>query len=76
MNLQHLKYFDVLAREQHYTRSSKILNVTQPSLSNAIASLEDELGITLFEKKRPECRINKTRKNLSRLHRPYFGYAG
>ena len=51
MNLQHLKYFDVLAREQHYTRSSKILNVTQPSLSNAIASLEDELGITLFEKK-------------------------
>lgn len=51
MNLQHLKYFDVLAKEQHYTRSSKILNVTQPSLSNAIASLEDELGITLFEKK-------------------------
>lgn len=51
MNLQHLKYFDVLAREQHYTRSSKLLNVTQPSLSNAIASLEDELGITLFEKK-------------------------
>lgn len=51
MNLQHLKYFDVLAKEQHYTRSSKILNVTQPSLSNAIASLETELGITLFEKK-------------------------
>lgn len=51
MNLQHLKYFDVLANEQHYTRSSKILNVTQPSLSNAISSLESELGITLFEKK-------------------------
>ncbi|GCF93514.1 LysR family transcriptional regulator [Enterococcus florum] len=51
MNLQHLKYFEVLAKEQHYTRSSKLLNVTQPSLSNAIASLEDELGVTLFEKK-------------------------
>lgn len=51
MNLQHLKYFDVLAREQHYTRSSKILNVTQPSLSNAIATLEAELELTLFEKK-------------------------
>lgn len=51
MNLQHLKYFDVLAREQHYTRSSKLLNVTQPSLSNAISSLESELGVPLFEKK-------------------------
>ncbi|MGX7197380.1 LysR family transcriptional regulator [Enterococcus olivae] len=51
MNLQHLKYFDVLAREQHYTRSSKLLNVTQPSLSNAISTLEEELGVPLFEKK-------------------------
>lgn len=51
MNLQHLKYFDVLAKEQHYTRSSQLLNVTQPSLSNAIATLEEELGVPLFEKK-------------------------
>ena len=51
MNLQHLKYFDVLAKEQHYTRSSKLLNVTQPSLSNAISTLEEELGVPLFEKK-------------------------
>ncbi|GEB28960.1 LysR family transcriptional regulator [Enterococcus casseliflavus] len=50
MNLQHLKYFDVLAREEHYTRSSKLLNITQPSLSNAISLLEDELGVQLFEK--------------------------
>jgi DNA-binding transcriptional LysR family regulator len=50
MNLQHLKYFDVLAREEHYTRSSKQLNITQPSLSNAISLLEEELGVQLFEK--------------------------
>ena len=49
MNLQHLKYFDVLAREEHYTRSSKLLSITQPSLSNAISLLEDELGVQLFE---------------------------
>lgn len=67
MNLQHLKYFDVLAREQHYTRSSKLLNVTQPSLSNAIASLEDELGITLFEKKGRNVVLTKTREDLSGL---------
>lgn len=51
MNLQHLKYFDTLAREQHYTRASKLLNITQPSLSNAIANLEEELHVKLFEKK-------------------------
>lgn len=50
MNLQHLKYFNILAQEEHYTRSSKLLNITQPSLSNAIALLEEELGVQLFEK--------------------------
>lgn len=63
MNLQHLKYFDVLAREQHYTRSSKLLNVTQPSLSNAISSLESELGVPLFEK-RPQCRFDEAWYNF------------
>ncbi len=53
MNLQHLKYFDVLAREEHYTRSSKLISITQPSLSNAISLLEDELGVQLFEKNFP-----------------------
>lgn len=50
MNLHHLRYFKTLATLQHYTKASKLLNITQPSLSNAIALLEDELGVRLFEK--------------------------
>lgn len=50
MNLTHLKYFVALAHLEHYTRAAEQLNITQPSLSYAIGSIEDELGIKLFEK--------------------------
>lgn len=50
MNLYHLRYFVTLAHLEHYTKAAEILAITQPSLSHAIASLEKELGIKLFEK--------------------------
>lgn len=51
MNLSHLYYFKKLAELQHYTQAAQELYITQPSLSGAIASLEAELGIVLFEKR-------------------------
>jgi len=51
MNLSQLQYFRTLAKEEHYTRAAQILSITQPSLSHAIAQLEQELGTRLFEKK-------------------------
>lgn len=50
MNLNHLRYFVTLAKMEHYTKAADMLNITQPSLSHAIASLEGELGVALFEK--------------------------
>ena len=50
MNLLHLRYFAELAQTQHYTRAAEKLCITQPSLSHAIAQLEAELGVPLFEK--------------------------
>lgn len=50
MNLLHLRYFVELAHTRHYTRSAERLCITQPSLSHAIAQLEMELGVPLFEK--------------------------
>ena len=44
MNLSQLYYFKRLAELQHYTKAAQELNITQPSLSGAIHSLEDELG--------------------------------
>lgn len=50
MNLNQLQYFVTLAHMEHYTRAAEKLTITQPSLSHAIASLEQELETQLFEK--------------------------
>lgn len=51
MNLNHLEYFLVLARTQHYTKAAELLHITQPTLSHAISNLESELNVMLFQKK-------------------------
>lgn len=50
MNLSQLYYFKKLAELQHYAKAAKELYITQPSLSNAISSLENELGVSLFQR--------------------------
>lgn len=51
MNLYQLRYFVTLAKEEHYTNAALQLHITQPSLTHAIHSMEDELGVRLFERK-------------------------
>ena len=51
VNLNQLHYFVKLAETEHYTRAAEELNISQPSLSHAISSLESELGTKLFEKR-------------------------
>ena len=46
----HLRYFVELAHTHHYTKAAERLCITQPSLSHAIAQLEAEVGVPLFEK--------------------------
>lgn len=50
MNLNQLTYFVTLAQIEHYTKAAKRLAITQPSLSHAISSLEEELDVPLFER--------------------------
>ena len=50
MNLYYIKYFVTLAEYKHYTKAANALCITQPSLSHAIAQLEKELGVPLFER--------------------------
>lgn len=59
MNLSQLYYFRKLAQLQHYTKAAKELYITQPSLSDSIASLEKELGIALFQKEGRNIRLTK-----------------
>lgn len=50
MNIDHLRYFIVLAQEMHYSRAAQRLNISQSGLSHAMAALEQELGVPLFQK--------------------------
>ncbi len=50
MNYNYLRYFSILAQLEHYTLAAARLEISQPSLSSAIRSLENELGVSLFEK--------------------------
>lgn len=54
----HLEYFCVAARLEHITRAAEELSITQPSLSKAIAQLEDELGVQLFDRVGRQIRLN------------------
>lgn len=51
MTLVQLKYFVKVAQSGHLTQSAKELLIAQPSLTQAIRKLEEELGFPLFEKK-------------------------
>ena len=50
MNLIHLRYFVELSRTGSYTQAARRLCITQPSLSHAMAQLEEELGVQLFRR--------------------------
>ena len=48
MEIRNLRYFLAVAREENMTRAAEQLHVTQPTLSKALKTLEDELGKKLF----------------------------
>ncbi|MBR2370581.1 MAG: LysR family transcriptional regulator [Clostridia bacterium] len=50
MDINKLKYFYTAAQLEHITRASEAMHLSQPSLTQAIRSLEEELGVPLFKR--------------------------
>ena len=60
MTLAQLNYFVKVAENGHLTQTAKELLIAQPSLTQAIRKLEEELGLSLFERSK-----NKLGKRIS-----------
>ena len=59
MNLNQLYYFKTVAKLQHFRNAADELNISQPSLSQAISNLENELGTYLFERHGRNVKLTK-----------------
>jgi DNA-binding transcriptional LysR family regulator len=58
MNLIQLEYFKMLANTENFTKAAEKLLISQPSLSKTIGRLEDDLGVTLFDRIGKKIRLN------------------
>lgn len=65
MNLQQLEYALTLEKLGSFTGAARALNMTQPALSLQIKNLENEIGISLFDRSRS--RIEPTEHGLKFL---------
>lgn len=50
MTLQRLKYVSMVERCGSFSKAAQKLYVSQPSASNLVHGLEEELGITIFKR--------------------------
>jgi hypothetical protein len=63
-----IRYFLALCQEQNFTRAAKRCGVSQPSVSNAIKRLEEELGGNLFHRTKNGAKLSP----LGVAIRPYL----
>ncbi len=68
VELRHLRYLVAVADGLSFTRAARALRVAQPALSRQIRQLEEEIGVTLFER-------NSRRVSLTEAGRAFLAEA-
>jgi LysR family hydrogen peroxide-inducible transcriptional activator len=69
MNLRDLTYFCAVAETCHFGQAAERCHVSQPTLSAQIRKLEEELGITLFERSNKSVRLTDVGQEILTIAR-------
>jgi LysR family hydrogen peroxide-inducible transcriptional activator len=64
LTLKHLRYFDALARYQHFGRAAEACSISQPALSLQVKELETVFGTALVERSAPRIRLTTVGKDF------------
>lgn len=59
ITISQMKYFLEVCKHMNVTRASETLHISQPSISNSIRDLEDELGVNLFHRVKMRLSLTK-----------------
>lgn len=67
MDVRSLTYFLEVAKCSSFSKASQSLHITQPTLSKMIKNLEEELGVTLFDRSTRRMQLTEAGETV-RLH--------
>ena len=75
MTLDQLRYFQAVCNYNSVSRASQALNISQPSVSNAIAKLENEFGTMLFTRQNKRLILTQEGAKLLELANDLISHA-
>jgi LysR family hydrogen peroxide-inducible transcriptional activator len=64
MTLSELKYIIALSKTRHFRKASEMCFISQPTLSVAVKKLEEELEVTIFERKKQDLIVTPIGKKI------------
>ena len=70
MDIRHFRYVECIARLSNFSKAANELHITQQTLSQQIAKLEDEAGFAIFERTTRSVRLTEKGRLLLQKAKP------